>query len=556
MSAEARPQVNQKAYIGAETAVGVAVGATKSLPSLMLDIQKQFRNQFYRRQGSITPTSGVRHRTWAGGTYEGGLDYEEIAYLFSSLFGEPTPTNPATGVYVRSYAPGVGDFGEPQSYTCRYGDALASMLVPGVHFNSFDLAITEQEAKVSGNIAGREVDEAAGPIDATTDEVAQVALTNTIGGTFTLTFGAQTTTNIPWNTSAQPVEDALIALSTIGAGEVGCYGGPLPEIPVTVHFREGLGGTNVGAITITTTGLIGGDAVAQVETAVIVGTITTSGNAEVVVTAAGLTGSPITLSVAVLEDDTASEVATKIRAELEADTDIDAFFVVGGTGANVVLTARAFAANDGTMNIAYDNDTCAGLTPDATSNNTTAGSVGTPSGAVTVLQAGAAAYSDIPQVPVSISEVDVYIDEEFADIGTTKFCEAKEINLTWPDFRALDFRLCTDVQSWKELVIQALEGMTGRITLVKTTDVIALIDALDQKQKPTWYVRIDFVGPEIATGYDYQFQLDLAVQIREPVDRKDVEGAVYAHEFDFQVVGSTDMGGPLQALIRNTRATL
>lgn len=121
----------------------------------------------------------------------------------------------------------------------------------------------------------------------------------------------------------------------------------------------------------------------QVETAVVVGTITLTGNMSVTVTAAGMTGSPKTLSVAVEDADTATVVAGKVRAALGVDDDVTAVFSVGGTGANVVLTALQSAANDATLNIAYDNDTCTGLTPDATSNNTTAGVKGDYKGVVT-----------------------------------------------------------------------------------------------------------------------------------------------------------------------------
>ena len=113
--------------------------------------------------------------------------------------------------------------------------------------------------------------------------------------------------------------------------------------------------------------------VLQQETAVIVGTIVDAGDATVTVTAAGMSNSPVTVAVAVDALDDASAVAGKIRVVLAADPDVSSFFTVGGTGANVLLTALVSAANDATMNIAYDNDTCTGLTPDATSNNTTAG---------------------------------------------------------------------------------------------------------------------------------------------------------------------------------------
>lgn len=113
--------------------------------------------------------------------------------------------------------------------------------------------------------------------------------------------------------------------------------------------------------------------VAQQITATVVGTITTSGNATFTLTAAGMTGSPIAVSVAVLEDDTDEVVAGKARTALAANAVIAAFFSVGGTGADILLTRLRSAANDATMNLAIADDTSAGLTEDATSTATTAG---------------------------------------------------------------------------------------------------------------------------------------------------------------------------------------
>jgi len=121
------------------------------------------------------------------------------------------------------------------------------------------------------------------------------------------------------------------------------------------------------AVTFTTNGT------QQVNTATIVGTITGSGNATITVTAAGMTGSPHAVSVAVTNGDTASVVAGKCRTALAADADVSSFFAVGGTGATIVLTALLPAANDGTMNIASANGTCTGLTTEASSTATTAG---------------------------------------------------------------------------------------------------------------------------------------------------------------------------------------
>lgn len=121
----------------------------------------------------------------------------------------------------------------------------------------------------------------------------------------------------------------------------------------------------------------------QIETATVVGTITLAGDAKITVTAALLAGSPKDYAVAVALNDTASQVAGKARAVLAADSDLTDFYTVGGTGATIKLTALQSAANDASLNIASDNDTCTGLTTEASSANSTAGVKGDYKGIVT-----------------------------------------------------------------------------------------------------------------------------------------------------------------------------
>lgn len=113
---------------------------------------------------------------------------------------------------------------------------------------------------------------------------------------------------------------------------------------------------------------------AQVETATVGGAATASANVIVTVTAAGMTGSPLAINVAVVNGDSAATVAGKIRDALRAQTAITALFYVGGSGATVTLTRLTKAANDATLNIAIDGTTNSTGVPDAaTSANTTAG---------------------------------------------------------------------------------------------------------------------------------------------------------------------------------------
>ena len=119
--------------------------------------------------------------------------------------------------------------------------------------------------------------------------------------------------------------------------------------------------------------IIPGSGRVQVETATAAGSVSGDGNASVTVTGAHLTGSPITLNVAVLNGDTASAWAAKVRAALTANSVINGAYIVGGTGTSISLTDRTKRANDGTLNIALATGTATGITAAPASVNTTSG---------------------------------------------------------------------------------------------------------------------------------------------------------------------------------------
>jgi hypothetical protein len=134
-------------------------------------------------------------------------------------------------------------------------------------------------------------------------------------------------------------------------------------------------GTIVGQNQVETATVVGAiDAEYQVETATVVGTIDPAGtgNATVIVTGNLVGSSPKTFSVAVVATDDASTVAGKIRAALNV-ADITTNYTIGGSGADITLTTKAYAVDDTTLNIDIDNDTCSGLTPAHTSVDTNPG---------------------------------------------------------------------------------------------------------------------------------------------------------------------------------------
>jgi len=106
----------------------------------------------------------------------------------------------------------------------------------------------------------------------------------------------------------------------------------------------------------------------------VVGTITVTGNCTATVTSA-LGSATGAVTVAILEDDTASMVATKIRTAFNLEATILAYYVVGGTGATVTLTTIDALGADGSLNIALIDDTSTGVITAGTSADTTGGVV-------------------------------------------------------------------------------------------------------------------------------------------------------------------------------------
>lgn len=128
--------------------------------------------------------------------------------------------------------------------------------------------------------------------------------------------------------------------------------------------------TDVTSERISSTGL----SQLQVETATVGSGASATANVIVTVTAANVTGSPLATNVAVTSGDTANQVATKIRAALNAVSAITSKFTVSGATDAVILTANTALANDATLNIAIDGTTnSTGVSDAATSANTTAG---------------------------------------------------------------------------------------------------------------------------------------------------------------------------------------
>lgn len=169
--------------------------------------------------------------------------------------GNAVRLDTSTGKYTKSNATSAA---EARTYGVLVGQkaCLAGLPITAIRkgvLSGFDLSglTFDQDVFLSST------DGALSDADVSANEKQTVTISGTpTGGTFTLTFGGQTTSGLAHNASAAVVEAALEALSTIGQGNVqvtGSAGGPY-----TVEFVGALAKTNVAAMTADGASLTGG----------------------------------------------------------------------------------------------------------------------------------------------------------------------------------------------------------------------------------------------------------------------------------------------------------
>jgi len=170
---------------------------------------------------------------------------------------------------------------------------------------------------------------------------------------------------------AEPTSEGTSGTITIGQGlTVTTLTGATQAVVLAIEVDS----TYTAVINLSTlVPTLTGAGVNQVETATAAGTITASGNATVIVTGDDITGSPLTVSVAVVNADTAATWAGKVRTALGAVSAITSLYTVGGASTSITLTRILDRYNDSTLNISLGNGTCTGITAAPTSVGTTAG---------------------------------------------------------------------------------------------------------------------------------------------------------------------------------------
>lgn len=165
------------------------------------------------------------------------------------------------------------------------------------------------------------------------------------GGTWTITFGGQTTSALAYNANAAAIQAALELLSTVGTGNVSVTGGPISSGSVTLTFQNALGNTNVAQVTVGT-GSLTGTAPTLTPSTTTAGSAGTQGTFDVVDLTAT---SGQQLPKALLEWDVETDANGKVKMENGRVVEATSAYVGGAfnTADLTGVTAAVLAARPG-----------------------------------------------------------------------------------------------------------------------------------------------------------------------------------------------------------------
>lgn len=245
---------NQILTFGKESIYGTAVEPTKQLLSLMMPLQPTVETELFTPSGFSAPSEITVNDDYTTGDGSGKADYNALGYVLASFYGAPTTTTAASGAYQHVFTYDGKTPYDPYSYTLAYGSGNLGRTCAGFVFNRYSFSVNRGGVDFStGGFAKKMT---TGYTMYPRNEIQTITITGApTAGTFTLTYGANSTAALQYNATAATVQTALTGLASIGSGNVtvtGSAGGPY-----TVTFTGTLANTDATAITATSS-LTGG----------------------------------------------------------------------------------------------------------------------------------------------------------------------------------------------------------------------------------------------------------------------------------------------------------
>lgn len=128
---------------------------------------------------------------------------------------------------------------------------------------------------------------------------------------------------------------------------------------------------------------------------------------------------------------------------------------------------------------------------------------------------------DLDAVPILGRQLDVYLDDSSAGLGTTRLNRYLKGSFSYGDRFGPLWAVNSTASSFTSHVEREPKA---EIKLVLEADAQGMELLATMRAGATKWLRIKAVGDEIATPYSYTFQLDAAVKVSEPLKHSDEDG--------------------------------
>lgn len=150
-----RTTVSQHVQIGKETTEGTSVAAGKQLQSIGIALTPVLEQQRFRPTGTKVDTLVVPGKDWTKGDVTGLATYDELAYLFSSLLQDVTPSTSGTTGKLWAYAPSAVTEDTVATYTVEQGSAVRAQKAVGMIFTDGGIKWSRDTVDVTGTMMGQ-----------------------------------------------------------------------------------------------------------------------------------------------------------------------------------------------------------------------------------------------------------------------------------------------------------------------------------------------------------------------------------------------------------------
>jgi hypothetical protein len=238
-----RASVFEKPFLALETTPGTpAVTDYKQLQSMSIEPGIKTNVETFRPMGSKFVTVAAQGKEWTEAKMSGQPTFTELIYPLSSICGQTTPTT--VGSSTKKWVFGITNSAadNPATFTIEQGSSLrVGQYVYGI-LKDFNMKFARDKIGMDGGLMAQRYRD---------DKTRWLSISGSpSGGTFTVTINGQTTSAIARNATAGTIQTALAALSSVGAGNVACYGTSIDAAPVLIVLK---GAAAEIELTITTT---------------------------------------------------------------------------------------------------------------------------------------------------------------------------------------------------------------------------------------------------------------------------------------------------------------